>query len=129
VPNLAKGMILTDVDQLWVADITFLHLSVSRLRTVITTSKRWVLRRPIETAQYACGAYSELLNLHGIQSSMSRVGNPYDNAEAESFMNTLKQEEVQGIAYKDIDEARRRTGAFIDTVYNKQRLHSALDYL
>ncbi|MDX8502285.1 IS3 family transposase [Mesorhizobium sp. VK4C] len=79
--------------------------------------------------QYACGAYSELLHLHGIQASMSRVGNPYDNAKAESFMKTLKQEEVQGLAYKDADDARRRIGAFIDTVYNTQRLHSALDYL
>ncbi|MDW9534145.1 hypothetical protein CN138_35050 [Sinorhizobium meliloti] len=79
--------------------------------------------------QYACGAYSELLHLHGIQASMSRVGNPYDNAKAESFMKTLKQEEVQGLAYRDADDARRRIGAFIDTVYNAQRLHSALDYL
>ncbi|RWM47876.1 MAG: transposase, partial [Mesorhizobium sp.] len=79
--------------------------------------------------QYACGAYSELLHRHDIQASMSRVGNPYDNAKAESFMKTLKQEEVQGLAYKDADDARRRIGAFIDTVYNTQRLHSALDYL
>ncbi|MCA1408800.1 transposase [Ensifer sp. IC3342] len=79
--------------------------------------------------QYACGAYSELLHLHGIQASMSRVGNPYDNAKAESFMKALKQEEVQGLAYRDADDARRRIGAFIDTVYNTQRLHSALDYL
>lgn len=60
---------------------------------------------------------------------MSRVGNPYDNAKAESFMKTLKQEEVQGLAYRDVDDARKRIGVFIDTVYNTQRLHSALDYL
>ncbi|WP_420829010.1 transposase [Ensifer adhaerens] len=88
-----------------------------------------MLQRPVESAQYACGAYSELLHRHGIQASMSRVGNPYDNAKAESFMKTLKQEEVQGLAYRDADDARRRIGAFIDTVYNAQRLHSALDYL
>ncbi|RWN26242.1 integrase core domain-containing protein (plasmid) [Mesorhizobium mediterraneum] len=59
---------------------------------------------------------------------MSRVGN-YDNAKAESFMKTLKQEEVQGLTYKDAADARKRIGAFIDTIYNQQRLHSALDYL
>ncbi|MGX5851648.1 integrase core domain-containing protein [Mesorhizobium sp. PL10] len=64
-----------------------------------------------------------------MQASMSRVGNPYHNAQAESFLKTLKQEEVQGLAYKDADDARRRIGAFIDAVYNTQRLHSALDYL
>ncbi|RWE34032.1 MAG: hypothetical protein EOS79_29000 [Mesorhizobium sp.] len=71
-----------------------------------------------------CGAYSELLHLHGLQASMSRVGNAYDNAKAESFMKTLKQEEVQGLAYKQADDARRRIGAFIETVYNTQRGHS-----
>ncbi|WP_192249561.1 integrase core domain-containing protein, partial [Mesorhizobium silamurunense] len=95
----------------------------------IATSFVQVLRRPLESAQYACGAYSELLHRRGIQASMSRVGNPYDNAKAESFMKTLKQEEVQGLAYRDAEDARRRIGAFIDTVYNTQRLHSALDYL
>lgn len=60
---------------------------------------------------------------------MSPVGNPYDNAKAESFMKTLKQEEVQGLAYKDADDARKHIGVFIDTVYNTQRLHSPLDYL
>ena len=59
---------------------------------------------------------------------MSRVANPYDNAKAESFMKTLKQEEIDGRAYRDADEARRAIGAFIDEVYNRQRLHSALAY-
>ena len=60
---------------------------------------------------------------------MSRVGNPYDNAKAESFMKTLKQEEVDGTAYRDSADARCRIGSFIEEVYNRQRLHSALDYL
>jgi transposase InsO family protein len=60
---------------------------------------------------------------------MSRVGNPYDNAKAESFMKTLKHEEVDASAYRDIADARARIGGFIDDVYNRQRLHSALDYL
>jgi transposase InsO family protein len=78
--------------------------------------------------QYACGDYSALLAAHDIQPSMSRVGNPYDNAKAESFMKTLKQEEVDGSAYRDADEARREIGAFLEQIYNRQRLHSALAY-
>ncbi len=58
---------------------------------------------------------------------MSRVGNPYDSAKAESFMKTLKQEEVEGMAYCNIADARRRIGSFIEEVYNRQRPHSALD--
>ncbi|RWO22467.1 MAG: IS3 family transposase, partial [Mesorhizobium sp.] len=79
--------------------------------------------------QYACSSYSDILHAHGIQPSMSRVGNPYDNARAESFMKTLKQEEVAGWAYRDASDARRRIASFIEDVYNRQRLHSALDYL
>src|SRR5260370_13328825 len=78
--------------------------------------------------QYACGDYAALLRAHDIQPSMSRVGNPYDNAKAESFMKTLKQEEVDGSAYRDVVDARARIGGFIEEVYNRQRLHSALDY-
>ena len=59
---------------------------------------------------------------------MSRVANPYDNAKAESFMKTLKAEEVNGKAYGTFDQARRDIGAFIETVYNTERLHSALGY-
>jgi len=78
--------------------------------------------------QYACGDYTALLSAHDIQPSMSRVGNPYDNAKAESFMKTLKHEEVDGRAYRDVDEARQMIGTFIEQVYNHQRLHSALAY-
>src|SRR5262245_59002642 len=87
-----------------------------------------LLRRPVELKQYACGDYAALLAAHGIQPSMSRIGSPYDNAKAESFMKTLKQEEVDGRAYRDADEARRSIGTFIEQVYNRQRLHSALAY-
>ena len=59
---------------------------------------------------------------------MSRPGNPYDNAKAESFMKTLKAEEVNGQTYADLVDARSRIGAFIETVYNADRLHSALGY-
>jgi putative transposase len=67
------------------------------------------------------------LAAHRIQPSMSRIGNPYDNAKAERFMRTLKEEEVDDRAYRDIVDARKRIGEFIERVYNRQRLHSALD--
>jgi len=79
--------------------------------------------------QYACGDYIERLLAHGVQPSMSRAGCPYDNAMAESFMKTLKTEEVNGADYRDLADASARIGQFIDTVYNRQRLHSALGYL
>ena len=78
--------------------------------------------------QYACGDYTELLERHDIQPSMSRIGNPYDNAKAESFIKTLKHEEVDGRAYRDIGHARSSIGTFIEQVYNRWRLHSALAY-
>jgi putative transposase len=87
-----------------------------------------VLRRPVESAQYACGDYTALLAAHDIQPSMSHVGNPYDNAKAESFMKTFKHEEVDGRTYRDARHARRTIGSFIEEVYNRQRLHSALAY-
>ena len=78
--------------------------------------------------QYACEDYIDRLEAAGIQPSMSRAGCPYDNAMAESFMKTLKHEEVDGGDYRDIDHVRSAIGSFIDEVYNRQRLHSALDY-
>ncbi|TIS55560.1 integrase core domain-containing protein [Mesorhizobium sp.] len=79
--------------------------------------------------QYACAEYAARLAAHRIQPSMSRIGNPYDNAKAERFMRTLKEEEVDGRAYRDIIDAKKSIGEFIERVYNRQRLHSALDYL
>ena len=78
--------------------------------------------------QYACGDYIARLQAAGIQPSMSRVGCPYDNAMAESFMKTLKQEEVNGTEYRDLAHARAAIGSFIEQIYNRQRLHSALAY-
>jgi len=104
-------------------------LSERRLRLVIATLPLKVLRRPFESGQYACGAYVARLDGAGIQPSMSRIGCPWDNAVAESFMRTLKKEEVDGRAYRDLADARASIGQFIDGIYNNQRLHSALDYL
>lgn len=78
--------------------------------------------------QYACGDYIDRLEKAGIQPSMSRAGCPYDNAMAESFMKTLKAEEVDAAQYRDLADARIGIASFIDQVYNQHRLHSALDY-
>jgi transposase InsO family protein len=162
VPNLARGLRLTGLDQLWVADITYIRLQEEfvYLAVVIDAFSRrvvgWAMadhlraslaidalkmalaeRRPPwgrlihhsdRGVQYACGDYTKLLDGHGITASMSRVGNPYDNAKAESFMKTLKAEEVDGRLYRNLQEAERCIGTFIEEVYNKQRLHSALGY-
>ncbi|QEE28423.1 IS3 family transposase [Terriglobus albidus] len=79
--------------------------------------------------QYACGDYITRLQAAGIQPSMSRPGCPYDNAMAESFMKTLKAEEVNATSYRNIQHARSAMRRFIEDVYNRHRLHSALDYL
>jgi putative transposase len=79
--------------------------------------------------QYAATDYIDLLTQHGIQISMSRRGNPYDNAQAESFMKTLKYEEVYRSEYRDQREVRREIKRFLEKVYNEKRLHSALGYV
>ena len=79
--------------------------------------------------QYASSDYVSLLESHGFLISMSRTGNPYDNAKAESFMKTLKCEEVYLQKYRDREEAHASIAHFIDEVYNHKRLHSALGYL
>ena len=76
--------------------------------------------------QYAAGVYIGVLRQHGMVPSMSRPANPYDNASCESFMKTLKREEIQASQYRDLDQLRENIEAFID--YNRVRLHSALGY-
>src|SRR3954467_14856335 len=88
-----------------------------------------VLRPPVESAQYASGDYTDLLKENGIGVSMSRKGNPWDNAACESFMKTLKYEEVFRSEYRDLQEAHLSIREFLEKIYNEKRLHSALGYL
>jgi transposase InsO family protein len=161
-PNLARNLVTTAVNQLWVADITYVRLAEAFvfLAVILDAHSRrvvgWALadhlraelalaalamalgnRRVVpgglvhhsdRGVQYACAEYVARLQAAGIQPSMSRVGCPWDNAMAESFMATLKREEVDGRAYRDLADARDRIGSFLETVYNQQRLHSALAY-
>jgi putative transposase len=161
-PNRTRGLTPTGLDQIWVADITYVRLAEAfvYLAVVLDAFSRkivgWALADHLEASlalgalehalavrdpapeslihhsdrgvQYASNAYLARLSERKITVSMSRPANPYDNAKAESFMKTLKQEEVNAKAYAGIDDARRQIGAFIETVYNAKRLHSALGY-
>jgi putative transposase len=108
------------------------ELAVAALKMAITArtpKPDSLIHHSDRGVQYACRDYCAILEAHAVQASMSRAGNPYDNAKAESFMKTLKHEEVCSYIYRDVDEARRRIVHFIENVYNPQRLHSALGYL
>jgi transposase InsO family protein len=161
-PNLARGMVLTGLDQLWIADITYIRLETEfvYLAVVLDAYSRrvigWALDRTLEDEltlsalrmalkhrlpaaglvhhsdrgiQYASADYTALLKNRQITISMSRKGNPYDNAACESFMKTLKYEEVYRQEYRDLAEARASIRQFLEKIYNQKRLHSALGYL
>jgi putative transposase len=161
-PNLAREMVLTGMDQLWRADITYIRLrdEFVYLAVILDAFSRrvigWALDRTMEDdltlsalrmalsrrivepglvhhsdrgSQYASLAYTGLLKENGIAISMSRKGNPWDNAACESFMKTLKYEEVHRNEYRDLAEARSEIRLFLEKIYNGKRLHSALGYV
>jgi len=88
-----------------------------------------VLRRPVESAQYASYAYQARLATYGMRGSMSRKGNCWDNAPTESFFNSLKNERVHGVRYATRDEAASDLFQYIAVFYNRSRRHSTLGYL
>lgn len=161
-PNLAKEMVLTDINQLWVADITYIRLQSEfvYLAMILDAYSRrvigWELSNSLAAeltlgalrmalkgrrlvpglvhhsdrgVQYAAGDYTQLLREHKIEISMSRRANPYDNAQAESFIKTLKYEEVYRSDYRDQHDVRNGVAHFLEKVYNQKRLHSALRYV
>jgi putative transposase len=159
--NLARDMQVTAINQLWIADITYIRLRQEfvYLSVLLDAYSRrvigWALGRTLETdlvlsalemalacrrpapglvhhsdrgVQYASQAYTTLLKDHEITISMSRKGNPYDNAACESFMKTLKCDEVYRSEYSDFADALSSVSQFLEVVYNQCRLHSALGY-
>jgi putative transposase len=159
--NLARRMKLTGINQLWVADITYLQLrrEFVYLAVVLDAFSRkvvgWELSRRVDRQlvlralekaiaerqpppglvhhsdrgwQYASKEYVALLEKHAMVASMSRPGNPYDNATCERFMRTLKREEIYAGDYRDLEDLRARIEDFIEQYYNQKRLHSALGY-
>jgi putative transposase len=161
-PNLAREMKPTAINQLWVADMTYVRLRTQfvYLAVVLDAFSRrvigWALGQTLAAelavtalrmallerqpspglvhhsdrgVQYASSAYTEMLQQHHATISMSRKGNPYDNAACESFIKTLKQEEVYRNEYRDFHDARSSLGEFLERVYNQKRLHSALGYV
>jgi putative transposase len=159
--NLARRMKLTGIDQLWVADITYIRLGTEfvYLAVILDGFSRkvvgWSLERSLASrlataaleqaiaarqapvglvhhsdrgVQYASAEYVAVLEKHGMIPSMSRPANPYDNASCESFLKTLKREEIYANQYSDLEHLRTNIEEFIEKYYNRQRLHSALGY-
>jgi len=159
--NLARRMTVTAVDQLWIADITYIRLQsewvylalildgfsrkvvgwkldrtlASRLATEaleMAITRRKPLPGSVHHSdrgiQYASAEYVAVLNKHGMVPSMSRPANPYDNASCESFIKTLKREEIYANAYEDLEHLQSNLEEFIERYYNQKRLHSALGY-
>jgi len=160
-PNLAANLICSGVNQLWVADLTYIRLAVEfvYLAVVLDAFSRrvvgWALGRtlqaklPLEAlnravaarqpapglvhhsdrgSQYASAAYVARLEECQMVVSMSRPGKPWENARCESFIKTLKQEEIDARSYRSLETLERNLEEFIEEFYNRRRLHSALGY-
>jgi transposase InsO family protein len=115
----------------WALDRTIEdHLTLTALRMALGCRdvQPGLVHHSDRGSQYASNDYTDLLKDHGIDISMSRKGNPWDNAACESFMKTLKYEEVFRNEYRDLAEARGSIQRFLEQIYNEKRLHSALGY-
>ena len=161
-PNLIKSLSVTAMNQVWVADITYIriatafvylavildlysrkvigyaisrqidtNLSLAALRMAVRnrTPQPGVIHYSDRGVQYAAHDYIDELKSHQFQISMSRKGNPYDNAFAESFMKTIKTEEVYLWEYQTLEDVLTRIPYFIEDVYNQKRLHASLGYM
>jgi transposase InsO family protein len=116
----------------WALDRTMedsLTLTALRMALARRSIKAGMVHHSDRGSQYASKDYTDLLQANGIEISMSRKGNPWDNAACESFMKTLKYEEVLRNEYRDLADARASIRAFLEKVYNRKRLHSALGYV
>lgn len=160
-PNLPPSMEVKGINQLWIADITYIRLeeefiylgvildahsrrvigwslddtmaeslTVAALKMALNEREvpRGLVHHSDRGVQYAAGGYTQMLKDNGITISMSRKGNPWDNAACESFMKTLKHEEVNRTEYRNLADARTRIGRFLESIYNDRRMHSSLDY-
>ncbi len=161
-PNLLKGLEVTDMNHLWVADITYIRiltgfvflavildvfsrrvvgwalakhidhrLTLEALRMALRTRKprAGLIHHSDQGVQYACTQYVRELEEHEVCISMSAKGNPYDNAYAEAFFKTLKNEEVYLWEYESFTDVVERIPEFIEQVYNRKRVHSGIQYL
>jgi transposase InsO family protein len=157
--NLVKDLKIKAPNHVWVADITYIHLGrgfvyLAVLMDVFTRNIRgWHLSADVDQGltlaaleralvigtpkihhsdqgvQYAATAYVDRLRGLGVRPSMAAVGEPSENGYAERLMRTIKDEEVYLSEYRDLADARRQIGQFIDAVYNVKRIHSSLGYL
>jgi putative transposase len=160
-PNLVQHLSLTGINQLWVADITYIRLAAEfvYLAVVLDAFSRrvvgWALGRSLQTSlpllalnraiaarepqagvvhhsdrgsQYASGDYVDRLEERKMIISMSRPGRPWENARCESFIKTLKTEELEARSYRTLEELNQHLEEFIEQIYNRDRLHSALGY-
>jgi putative transposase len=157
--NLVEGLEVGRPDEVWVADITYVRLKeefiyLAVIMDVFTrTIRGWHLGRSLEQeltltalrralehgrpkihhsdqgVQYAANAYVEMLTAAGAAVSMASVGVPEENGYAERLMRTIKEEEVALTEYRDLADAWRQLGRFLDDVYNTKRIHSSLGYL